>query len=101
MMDSQVRSVFAVTVAAVLIAFPHAAPAQIQRDNTLALASRGLALTGPNFAIPSTLGQIQGTNLFHSFSLFNVQTGQSATFSGPPSVTNILTRVTGGSPSTI
>lgn len=59
------------------------------------------ALTGPNFVIPSNVGQTRGSNLFHSFGLFNVQTGQSATFTGPGSIGNIFGRVTDGQPSTI
>ncbi len=42
-----------------------------------------------------------GGNLFHSFRVFNVNTGESATFTGPDSITNILARVTGGSRSFI
>lgn len=58
------------------------------------------SLTGPNFQIPHTRGEIAGGNLFHSFSTFDLARGQSATFTGPASVNNILARVTGG-PSTI
>jgi filamentous hemagglutinin family protein len=47
------------------------------------------------------MGQIRGRNLFHSFGHFNIQTGESATFTGPSSIGNILSRVTGGQPSTI
>ena len=46
-------------------------------------------------------GTVRGTNLFHSFGLFNVPTGGSATFLGPSSIANILSRVTGGQQSTI
>jgi filamentous hemagglutinin family protein len=58
------------------------------------------SLSGPNFQIPHTRGEIAGGNLFHSFSTFDLGRGQSATFTGPASVDNILARVTGG-PSTI
>ncbi|MEO1296596.1 MAG: filamentous hemagglutinin N-terminal domain-containing protein, partial [Cyanobacteria bacterium J06636_16] len=40
-------------------------------------------------------------NLFHSFSEFNLLTGESATFITDPAILNILTRVTGGDPSAI
>src|SRR4051812_12343579 len=33
------------------------------------------------------------TNLFHSFSEFNLATGETASFSGPTSIKNVLTRV--------
>src|SRR5262249_21688725 len=42
-----------------------------------------------------------GGNLFHSFSQFNLNNSQSATFTGPSNVQNILARVTSGSPSSI
>jgi filamentous hemagglutinin family protein len=58
-------------------------------------------LAGPNFIVPSSLGKIAGGNLFHSFSQFGLNHGESATFSGPGSVHNILARVTGGQISSI
>src|SRR5205085_1529225 len=42
-----------------------------------------------------------GSNLFQSFSQFDLTNAQSATFTGPPNVQNILSRVTGGSASSI
>ena len=69
-----------------------AAHAQIRTDGTLGAAQ---TLTGPNYAIPATLGRQAGANLFHSFGQFNVPTAGSATFSGPGTVANIISRVTG------
>ncbi len=46
-------------------------------------------------------GAIRGNHLFHSFQQFNVQTGQGVYFSNPAAVTNIFTRITGGSISNI
>ena len=37
-----------------------------------------------------------GNNLFHSFDKFNVPASGSATFTGPPTTQNIISRVTGG-----
>ncbi|MCP4111112.1 MAG: filamentous hemagglutinin N-terminal domain-containing protein [Desulfobacteraceae bacterium] len=34
--------------------------------------------------------------MFHSFSNFNINAGENAVFSGPDSVRNIISRVTGG-----
>jgi filamentous hemagglutinin family protein len=74
------------------------ARAQITLDGTLGAPS---TLTGPRFEIPASVGQTRGANLFHSFGTFNLAAGQSANFSGPASVANILARVTGGAPSSI
>src|SRR5215813_5279397 len=69
--------------------------AQITLDGSLGPKQ---ALVGPNFTIDSTMGQIRGPNLFHSFGQFNIQRTESATFTnslaGP--ISNILGRVTGG-----
>ena len=59
------------------------------------------ALTGPNYNITAGLGRTRGNNLFHSFSQFNLQSGDTAAFSGPANIQNILARVTGGSASSI
>ncbi len=59
------------------------------------------ALSGPNYKITSDLGKITGNNLFHSFSEFNVYTNESATFSGPSNISNIISRVTGSKSSYI
>jgi filamentous hemagglutinin family protein len=69
--------------------------AQITLDGSLGPKQ---ALAGPNFAIDSTMGQIRGSNLFHSFGRFNVQTGESASFTNSLAapIANILSRVTGG-----
>jgi len=40
-------------------------------------------------------GTVRGTNLFHSFTRFNVPTGGSAIFDGPPTTENVISRVTG------
>jgi len=58
-------------------------------------------LPGKDFQITPELGQQFGGNLFHSFQQFNLSEGETATFSGANSVQNIITRVTGGSPSMI
>src|SRR5205085_7018451 len=59
------------------------------------------ALPGPNFMIPANLGKQIGGNLFQSFSQFDLNNTQFATFTGPPNVQNILSRVTNGNPSSI
>src|SRR5713101_1510210 len=81
-----------------LSSVPTISQAQIILDRSL--GPRG-ALTGPNYVIPAAVGQIRGPNLFHSFGQFNLSIGESATFTGPNTIANILSRVTGGSPSNI
>jgi len=72
--------------------------AEITTDGTLGSAGQ---IAGPNYTIGADLGQQMGGNLFHSFGVFNVGTGETATFAGPASVENIISRVTGGTASLI
>lgn len=74
------------------------AQAQVVLDGTLGHAG---ALAGPSFVIPANLGRQFGPDLFHSFGEFNMNSKQSATFTGPNSVANILARVTGGRSSSL
>jgi filamentous hemagglutinin family protein len=72
--------------------------AQITLDGSL--GPKG-ALAGPDDTIRADMGKQVGGNLFHSFGKFNVNTKESATFTGPNNVDNIIGRVTGGSRSFI
>ena len=81
-----------------LIGVNLAANAQVVVDSSF---GSGGALNGPNFQIPDNLGKTVGDNLFHSFTEFSLQTGQSATFTGPDAIQNILGRVTGNKVSEI
>jgi filamentous hemagglutinin family protein len=78
--------------------------AQIIPDNTL--GSQGSRIV-PNTLIKGVSsdlingGATRGSNLFHSFSQFNISDGQKVYFGNPSGVENILTRVTGGSASNI
>lgn len=74
--------------------------AQITLDGTLGNAGK-LNLPGPDYNIKADYGQQAGANLFHSFRHFNIAPRESATFSGPDSVRNIISRVTGGNVSLI
>ena len=62
---------------AVILVLAINAQAQVITDGTLGAIK---TLQGPSYSIPGTIGQIAGTNLFHSFSQFNINTGESATF---------------------
>src|SRR5215510_159212 len=81
-----------------LSSLPTIGQAQITLDGSL--GPRG-ALRGPNYTISDRVGQIRGPNLFHSFGQFDLSNGESATFTGPNTIANIIGRVTGGSPSSI
>jgi len=72
--------------------------AEVVLDGTL---GRSGALPGPDYLIGADLGQQRGGNLFHSFQYFNLDRYDSATFSGPNSVQNLISRVTGGKSSRI
>jgi len=72
--------------------------AEVITDGTL---GQQINLSGLNFQITSDLGQQHGGNLFHSFQDFNLNSSETATFSGSNSINNIISRVTGGNPSNI
>lgn len=72
--------------------------AEVITDGSLGAAQ---SIPGPTYAITQALGQTQGSNLFHSFSKFNINTGETADFHADSSITNIYARVTGGSESLI
>jgi len=82
----------------ILLIIPLSTPAQITTDGSLGSRAN---LPGPDYQIKADLGQQHGGNLFHSFQDFNLQSFESATFSGPNSVSNVISRVTGGNPSNI
>ncbi|MFI3195336.1 MAG: filamentous hemagglutinin N-terminal domain-containing protein [Methylococcaceae bacterium] len=65
----------------------------IATDGSMGLAQ---TLTGHQITIPQDLGKIEGHNLFHSFSEFNINSGQLVEFSGGNTLQNVISRVTGG-----
>jgi len=65
------------------------------------LGGNSQQLVGPNYQIDASLGQTRGNNLFHSFSAFNLNSNESANFSGPSNISNIFGRVTGSNFSSI
>ena len=67
-------------------------------DGTLSPAR---TLTGSAYRVRQADGRTVGRNLFHSFGRFNLNTGESVTFESAPDIRNIITRVTGGTPSAI
>lgn len=86
-------------LALLAVLLPGSAAAQhISIDGRLSAAQ---TLLGPNYAIGANLGRQIGPNLFQSFGKFGLATGESAVFSGPATVGNIIGRVTGGNQSSI
>ncbi|MBP2293277.1 beta strand repeat-containing protein [Azospirillum rugosum] len=75
-----------------------AALAQIATDGT---TGPRVSLSGGRIEVGAGLGTQAGGNLFHSFETFNVNRGQTVTFTGPDSVRHVVGRVTGGGSSTI
>jgi filamentous hemagglutinin family protein len=84
-----------VTVGLTLIV-AHFARGGVVVDGSLVPSAAGPRF-GPNYAIPARLGLQLGSNLFESFSQFDIASGESATFSGPSGITDVIARVTGGS----
>src|SRR3954468_12353232 len=60
-----------------------------------------VSLSGSSVEIGADLGTRTGANLFHSFEKFGIATGQTATFTGPGDIRNVISRVTGGEVSNI
>lgn len=54
-----------------------------------------LDMNGINVTVPQGLGTTVGNNLFHSFSEFNISTGQTVEFTGSDALQNVISRVTG------
>ncbi len=80
--------------------------AQITLDGTIRPGAPSGPLTGPNYVIPAAAGKTVGDKtLFHSFGLFNLHTingvPERASFTGPSTIENIISRVTGGQRSVI
>ncbi len=59
------------------------------------------SLSGPVYEINESLGVRQGGNVFHSFSQFNIHSGEHAKFNAQLNTQNIIARVTGGDSSLI
>jgi filamentous hemagglutinin family protein len=98
------KNIFGFPVAAFTVASLSSALAcaQIRTDGSVGPAAQTLTAPGGNFTIPQTLGRLSGANLFHSFQDFNVNTGESATFTTSTSgISNVISRVTGGNVSNI
>jgi len=79
---------------------PLAGAAQIITDTSLGRPAQ--TLNGPSYKITESLGKLAGGNLFHSFQTFNLGLGEYALFTTTtPTISHVISRVTGGVPSTI
>ncbi len=96
----QIFGFFSMFMVCVLMIFQSASHAEVTLDGTLG-PEKILELIKQDFLIEAKYGTINDTNLFHSFGKFNIDTGQSATFTGPDAIKNIIGRVTGGTLSSI
>jgi filamentous hemagglutinin family protein len=94
----EISFIFLILVVFILLIHTITVSAEVVLDGTLGPAQ---TLSGPDFEITAGLGQQVGGNLFHSFDAFNLNKGETATFLGPTSVENIISRVTGGQQSII
>jgi filamentous hemagglutinin family protein len=72
--------------------------AQIIPDGTLGKESSVVTPIAPNTKRIDG-GAIRGSNLFHSFREFNINSGNATYFSNPASIRTIFSRVTGNNPS--
>ena len=66
------------------------ARAEVVTDGTLGAVE---SLSG-QMTIPQSLGTTAGNNLFHSFQTFNINTGESATFTGSDALKNLINAIT-------
>lgn len=87
---------------------------RIVRDSSLGSGRDAVVRDGTDplgqhaeYLIRADLGEQRGGNLFHSFRQFGLGAGEVASFTeqgqapGAPAISNVITRVTGGSPSEI
>jgi len=101
----------AVGILTILHLTPHYSFSQTPPPVTIDGTLQGLAgsgnnagsqdLSGQDITVTREMGLLRGNNLFHSFGQFNVPTDGSVTFTGPSSIANILSRVTGNDVSNI
>ena len=63
------------------------------------MGSNTSTLSG-DFTVTESDGTLAGSNLFHSFSDFSINAGESATFTGTSPINNVVSRVTGTEAST-
>jgi len=83
-----------------LLLFPHINHSEIIIDSSIA-KEENIPLTKSEYKITQEYGSKVGNNLFYSFKSLNIDIGEKANFIVNNSITNIISRVTGGKPSLI
>lgn len=87
-----------ISIICILMSIIQTATAEVVLDGSLGKSG---TLSGPNYNITAELGTQVGSNLFHSFQTLNLNSDETATFSGDTSISTVIGRVTGGTPSLI
>src|SRR5262245_33472301 len=85
------------------VSAPARSPGRVVRDGSLGSGSLAVGPgQGATYLITPEMGEQHGGNLFHSFERFGIGKHETATFTGPDpvdgpqSVSNVISRVTGG-----
>ncbi len=96
-----VKQIHSYSCNVLLLIFPLLLQAEVVFDGSLGPNAEGATLSGI-FTISEDDGSVKGNNLFHSFSTFNVNSGETASFTHSSNqITNIIARVTGDIPTNI
>jgi filamentous hemagglutinin family protein len=95
---------WAVLLLSFVLCLSGAAFSAVTFDGSAVAGGKTDALSGPTYTIDAGMGTQRGGNLFHSFGVFNIATGEMALFTdtgATAAISNIIGRITGGSPSSI
>lgn len=93
-------SLLSITLQIVLLE-PERVFSQIIPDNSLGQENSQVKTGETSNELRIDQGAVRGSNLFHSFSEFNVTEGQSVYFLSSPTIQNIFSRVTGSNSSNL
>jgi filamentous hemagglutinin family protein len=94
-------------ILAILVFYQHPVLADIVTDGSVGNASNFGRVQPINptsngqITINQGLGSLEGKNLFHSFEKFDIDKGETATFTGDDAIQNVFSRVTGDNKSHI
>ncbi len=60
-----------------------------------------ISVVANRYNLPEALGTRMGSNLFHSFNTFSIESGRTANFAGSAGIDNVISRITGSDSSQI